>query len=99
MKINGTYTPLSLIPTQDANNYYIYFTYKHLGSLATRAVIRIEIKSTHAVPESPAPHPVGGYSFPIQVQTKAEPVLPYIALIATLTAIFVPIKRRAKRKH
>jgi PKD repeat protein len=43
--------------------------------------------------------PVGGYSFPIQVQTKAEPVLPYIALIAALTAIFTKLRPKTKRKH
>ena len=43
--------------------------------------------------------PVGGYSVPIQVQTKAEPVLPYIALIATLTAIFTKLRPKTKRKR
>jgi len=43
--------------------------------------------------------PVGGYSIPIQVQTKAEPVLPYIALIATLTAIFTKLRPKTKRKR
>jgi len=43
--------------------------------------------------------PVGGYSFPIQVQTKAEPIIPYIALMATLTAIFIKLKPKTKRKH
>jgi len=43
--------------------------------------------------------PVGGYSFPIQVTTKAEPVLPYIALIATLTAILTKLRPKTKRKH
>jgi len=43
--------------------------------------------------------PVGGYSFPIQVQTKAEPITPYIALITMLTAIFVKVKRKTKRKR
>ena len=43
--------------------------------------------------------PVGGYSFPIQVSTKAEPVIPYIALIATLTAIFTISKHKTKRRH
>jgi N-acetylneuraminic acid mutarotase len=42
--------------------------------------------------------PVGGYSFPIQVHMKTEPVLPYIALIATLTAIFTTLKSRIKRR-
>jgi hypothetical protein len=43
--------------------------------------------------------PVGGYSFPIQVQTKAEPIIPYIALIATLTAILTKLRPKTKRKH
>jgi len=43
--------------------------------------------------------PVGGYSIPIRPQTKAEPVMPYIALIATLTAIFTISKRKTKRKR
>jgi parallel beta-helix repeat protein len=43
--------------------------------------------------------PVGGYSFPIQVQTKTEPTIPYIALMATLTAIFIKLKPKTKRKH
>jgi len=43
--------------------------------------------------------PVGGYSFPIQVSTKAEPVLPYIALIAILTAILTKLRPKTKRKR
>jgi hypothetical protein len=43
--------------------------------------------------------PVGGYSFPIQVHTKTEPVLPYIALIAILTTIFTKLKPKTKRKR
>jgi hypothetical protein len=43
--------------------------------------------------------PVGGYSFPIQVHTKTEPIIPYIALIATLTAIFTKLRPKTKRKH
>ena len=47
----------------------------------------------------PACMPVGGYSFPIQVQTKTEPIIPYIALIATLTAIFTKLRPKTKRKR
>jgi parallel beta-helix repeat protein len=43
--------------------------------------------------------PVGGYSFPIQVTTKAEPIIPYIAFIAALTAIFTKLRQKTKRKH
>jgi uncharacterized membrane protein len=42
---------------------------------------------------------VGGYSIPIQVSTRTEPVLPYIALIATLTTIFTELKPKTKRKR
>jgi len=43
--------------------------------------------------------PVGGYSFPIQVHTKAEPIIPYIALIAALIAIFTKLRPKTKRKR
>jgi len=43
--------------------------------------------------------PVGGYSVPIQLHTKTEPIIPYIALIATLTAIFTKLRPKIKRKH
>jgi parallel beta-helix repeat protein len=43
--------------------------------------------------------PVGGYSFPIQVQTKAEPIIPYIALIAILTAIFAKLRPKTRARH
>jgi parallel beta-helix repeat protein len=43
--------------------------------------------------------PVGGYSFSIQVQTRAEPIIPYIALIATLTAVFTKLRPKTKRKR
>ena len=49
---------------------------------------------------SPVPAvPVGGYSIPIQVHTKAEPIIPYIALIAILITIFAEVKRKTNRKH
>jgi len=43
--------------------------------------------------------PVGGYSYPILVHTKAEPIIPYIALIAILTAIFTKLRPKTKRKR
>jgi hypothetical protein len=43
--------------------------------------------------------PVGGYSFPIQVPAKAEPIIPYIALIAALTAILTKLRPKTKRKR
>jgi hypothetical protein len=43
--------------------------------------------------------PVGGYSFPIQVHTKTEPIIPYIALVAILTAIFTKLRPKTRRKR
>ncbi|MEM3788300.1 MAG: NosD domain-containing protein [Candidatus Bathyarchaeia archaeon] len=43
--------------------------------------------------------PVGGYSIPIQLSTETRPVAPYIALLTILTATFITIKRKTKRKH
>jgi parallel beta-helix repeat protein len=42
--------------------------------------------------------PVGGYSIQIQVQTKAEPVLPYMALIAILATIFTKLRSKIKKQ-
>jgi thermitase len=43
--------------------------------------------------------PVGGYSISIQVQTKTEPMIPYIALIAALTAVLTKLRPKTKRKR
>ena len=43
--------------------------------------------------------PVGGYSLPIQVQTKTEPIILYIASITILTTLFTKLRRKTKRKH
>jgi len=43
--------------------------------------------------------PVGGYSIPIQLPTTANPVTIHITLLTILTAIFITIKRKTKRKH
>jgi parallel beta-helix repeat protein len=43
--------------------------------------------------------PVGGYSVPIQLPTTANPATIHIALLTILTAIFITIKRKTKRKH
>ncbi|MBT0160960.1 PKD domain-containing protein, partial [Candidatus Bathyarchaeota archaeon A05DMB-2] len=42
--------------------------------------------------------PVGGYSFPIQVATKTEPIIPYIALTAILTIVLTAIKCKTTKK-
>ena len=43
--------------------------------------------------------PVGGYSIPIQLPTTAKPATLYIASLTILTAIFITIKQKTRRKH
>jgi len=43
--------------------------------------------------------PVGGYSIPIQLPTTAKPTTIHIALLTILTAIFIKIKQKTRRKH
>jgi len=43
--------------------------------------------------------PVGGYSIPMQAPTKTEPILPYIAVITTLTITITKIRNKTKRRR
>jgi len=73
-----------------AGIYYIYLKVTDVkGNTAQSETARITVAAV----------PVGGYSFPIQLQTKAEPIMPYIATMAILTIIFAGIKQRTKRKR
>ena len=79
-----TFTPTS------SGIYYIHLKVTDAkGNTAQSDTARITVTAV----------PVGGYSFPIQVQTKTEPIIPYIALIAILTAIFTKLKPKTKRKR
>jgi hypothetical protein len=106
--VSGGYTPYSYqwylngAPVSGATSNTWTFT------LITSGIYYVHLKVTDAkgnTAQSDAARitaatvPVGGYSFPIQVQTKAEPIIPYIALIATLTAIFTKLRPKNKRKH
>jgi PKD repeat protein len=42
--------------------------------------------------------PVGGYSIPINANTKDTSIAPYITLLVALTIAFTTIKRKIKRK-
>jgi hypothetical protein len=43
--------------------------------------------------------PVGGYSIPIQLPATAKPATLYIASLTILTALFITIKQKTRRKH
>lgn len=51
VRVNGS-APLSFpTPTQDSNNYYLYFTYRHWGTLSKPGPIKIQIIGQHVIPE------------------------------------------------
>jgi parallel beta-helix repeat protein len=79
-----TFTPTS------SGIYYVHFK-------VTDAKVNTAQSETARI--TVAAVPVGGYSIPIQLPTKAQPVTLHIALLTILTALFIKIKRKAKRKH
>jgi PKD repeat protein len=89
--------------TTTTSTLIVYHSYKTVGNY----YVTLIVYSPGTTPETDAityrvtvvSVPVGGYSIPLQVQTKAEPVLPHIALIAILTAIFTKLRPKAKRKR
>ena len=106
--VSGGYTPysyqwyLNAAPVSGATSNTWAFT------PATSGIYYVYLKVTDAKDNTAqsdtaritaATVPVGGYSIPLKVQTKAEPVLPYIALIATLTAVFTKLRPKTKRKR
>jgi hypothetical protein len=106
--VHGGYTPYSYqwnlngIPVSGATSNTWTFTptasgicYVHLKVTDAKA----NTAQSDAARITVATVPVGGYSIPIQVQTKTEPIIPYIALIATLTAVFTKLRPKTKRKH
>jgi hypothetical protein len=88
--VSGAISNTSMFTPAASGIYYIYVKVTDdFGNTAQSETARIVVATV----------PVGGYSIPLQVQTKAEPVLPYIALIATLTAILTKLKTKTKRKR
>ena len=106
--VSGGYTPYSYqwylngAPVSGANQS------SWTSTPATSGIYYVHLKVTDAKANTAqsetaritvATVPVGGYSIPIQVQTKTEPIIPYIALIATLIAILTKLRPKTKRKH
>jgi thermitase len=90
---NTTTTSTSIIyhSYKTARNYYVTLTVYAPGATPETDTI------THRVTVISVP--VGGYSFPIQVQTKTEPIITYIASLTIITMLFTKIKQKTKRKR
>jgi len=70
--------------------YYIYLRVTDAKSNTTQSdTARITVTTV----------PVGGYSMSIQIKTRVDPIIPYVALTAALTTIFVKLKPKTKRKR
>jgi hypothetical protein len=70
--------------------YYVYLKVTDAkGNTAQSETARITVATV----------PVGGYSIPIQLPTSEKPVTIHIALLTILTALFITIKWKAKRKR
>jgi PKD repeat protein len=79
-----TFTPTT------SGTYYIYLKVTDAkGNTAQSEIARITAATV----------PVGGYSISIQLPTTAKPVTFHIALLTILTAIFIKIKQKTRRKH
>jgi hypothetical protein len=106
--VSGGYTPygyqwyLNGVPVSGATSNTWAFT------PTTGGIYYIHLKVTDAKSNTTqsqtaritaATVPVGGYSIPIERPATAQPVLPYFALIATLTAIFTKLRPKTRRKR
>jgi hypothetical protein len=79
-----TFTPIT------SGIYYVYLKVTDdKGNIAQSETARITVATI----------PVGGYSILIQPPTTAKPATIHIALLTILTALFITIKRKTKRKH
>jgi len=84
----ATSTSWTFTPTA-SGIYYVYLKVTdNKGNTAQSDTARITVTTV----------PVGGYSIPIQVQTRTQPIIPYIASITILTILFTKLKQKTKRK-
>jgi hypothetical protein len=86
---NHTYC-LGILP----QGYYSFDATAYWILNGTRQEFAQAVKSFHVTQTSV---PVGGYSIPVQGQTSAKPLTPYIILAAFLAISFTAIKRKIKR--
>jgi hypothetical protein len=80
-------------------NGYVWTHWLEDGDTSrTKIIILSGTTWTGVFVQAPPPPPVGGYSFQIEGYTKAQPITPYLALIAIITIGYTTIRRKATRK-
>jgi hypothetical protein len=83
-------TSWTFTPTTGGIYYYVYLKVTDAkGNTAQSETARITVATV----------PVGGYSIPIQLPTTTKPVTLHIALLTIVTALFITIKQKTRRKH
>ncbi|MBT0160939.1 PKD domain-containing protein [Candidatus Bathyarchaeota archaeon A05DMB-2] len=88
--VSGATSPSWTFTPTTSGIYYVYLKVTDAkGNTAQSDPARITVATV----------PVGGYSIPIQTHTKTEPIIPYLISIITITAIFIKLKPKTKRKH
>lgn len=88
--VSGATSPSWTFTPTTSGIYYIYLKVTdNKGNTAQSDTARIAVATV----------PVGGYSIPIQLPTTAKPATLQIALLTILTAIFITIKMKTKRRH
>jgi len=88
--VSGTTSASWTFTPTTSGIYYIYLKVTDdIGNTTQSETARITVTTV----------PVGGYSVPIQLPATAQPATIHIALLTILTAIFITIKRKTKRKH
>ena len=87
----ATQSSWTFIPTT-SGIYYVYIkitdSLQPIGNVNQSETARIAVTAV----------PVGGYSFSIDTHATASPLIPYLALVAILMTISIPIKRKTKRE-
>jgi len=88
--VSGATTSTWVFTPTTSGIYYVYLKVTDdNNNVAPSETARITVSTV----------PVGGYSIPIQVQTRTQPIIPYIASITILTILFTKMRPKTKRKH
>jgi len=85
----ATFNTWTFTPTTSGIYYVHLKVTDDKGNTAQSEIARITVATV----------PVGGYSIPMQLPTTTKPVTLHITLLTILTALFITIKQKTRRKH